>query len=74
MSGTFTAKYHGTCADCKGRIEPGDEIVFAGDKVTHAEGDCASVGTVVAAGQFTGDVCNKCWTAVSVSGACACID
>lgn len=68
---TFKAKYAGTCQDCGGSIEVGDEVVYAGTKVVHANDEC---GIQVAARESpqTGRVCTSCWTERSVTGACAC--
>lgn len=59
---TFAAKYHGTCNDCGGRIEPGDECVFVDDKVEHAV-----CGPVVVDDDTP--PCTECWL-IHPEGAC----
>lgn len=69
---TFEAKYPGTCQECGGEIEPGDEVVYLEDKLVHADVTCSAQreSTVV----VENDICKKCWTTKSVTGACACED
>lgn len=56
MSGQFTAKYHGRCACCEERIEPGDDVGYEDGALV-----CAScyVGDPAPARRET--VCPSCW-------------
>jgi hypothetical protein len=33
--GVFEARYHGPCAECADRIEPGDDVVYVADELVH---------------------------------------
>ena len=61
----FEAKYAGTCADCDGRINPGDMITYLGrGNAVHVK--CpANVDKI-------GEVCDRCFMEKSVAGKCGC--
>lgn len=61
----FEAKYAGTCADCDGRIDPGDSIMYDDrNKIVHVK--CpVNVDKI-------GEVCDRCFMEKSVDGKCGC--
>lgn len=65
MNGTFTAKYVGPCgAYCGTRIEPGDEVIYINEELTHV--DCVPGAEAMREG--TGAACPRCW----LVGTCDC--
>jgi hypothetical protein len=52
----FVARYRGECADCGDRIEPGQQVTYVDDELTHA--DCAD-GTAPA--RRDPGPCPHCW-------------
>uniref|UniRef100_A0AAU8GPU1 Uncharacterized protein n=1 Tax=Mycobacterium phage Pharb TaxID=3136626 RepID=A0AAU8GPU1_9VIRU len=56
---TFTARYHGTCAACPSRIQPGDEVAFLSDRaLIHV--DCED-NPLPAETARRHPVCGTCW-------------
>lgn len=68
MSAPFTARYHGECSDCQGRIAPGDEVVYVDGEVEHVS--CS--GGAPSSRDEKREPCPACWTVPAKNGACAC--
>lgn len=72
MSRKFEARYPGRCLACNEPIDIGDDLTYDYDQVVHYEcaGRAASLATI---GRRL-EVCPRCFTEKSISGACACED
>jgi hypothetical protein len=67
MARKFEARYPGRCPSCQHGIEVGDELIMEDEVAVHF--DCAGEPTKRIRPR---EVCPRCFTEKSVSGACAC--
>lgn len=69
----FEARYPGRCPACEDAIEVGDDLAYDEDVVVHFV--CVGrTATHQAASKKPREVCPRCFTQKSVSGACICED